>query len=412
MEIFKHPARYKMVVSGRRFGKTYYAVETCLINAAQTENEYGQDLTLRPVYYIGPTYQQAKRDTWRLFKELGGDLIKETHERDQKITMFNGREIWILGADRPDNIRGQGLHYVVMDEYADMKPQVWDEIVAPMLADVKGHALFIGTPKGKNHFYELARLMKNDPEWGIFLYHSIQNPYLDPNEIEAARKRMSTDSFRQEFEASFATGSGHVFKEEWFIEREYEPKEGSYYMAVDPAGFAEAIGATKSKLKRLDEFAIAVAKVNTDGWWIPEIAYGRWGIREASIRILRMAQKYRPLAVGIEKGSLKNAIMPYITDQARRIGVYPNIVELTHGGKKKQERITWALQGRFEHGKISFRPGPYYSHFKDQALDFPNPMAHDDLVDALAYIDQVATNVYIEDYEEEYWEPLDTGIML
>ena len=113
------------------------------------------------------------------------------------------------------------------------------------------------------------------------------------------------------------------------------------------------------------------------------------------------------MCVGIEKGSLKNAIMPYLTDQMRRLNTYPNIVELSHGGKKKQERITWALQGRLEHGRVSFSKGEYLKKLIEQALDFPSQLTHDDMLDALAYIDQIAVTSYIDQPWVDTWSPLD-----
>ena len=412
LDVYKHPARYKIVVAGRRFGKTYYAVATCLIKACQMVNEYGYDLSIRPIYYIAPTYAQAKKDTWALFRKLGGPLIKDMAIKEQKITMFNGREIYLLGAEKQENIRGQGLHYVVLDEYKDMKPEVWDEVVSPMMTDVRGEALFIGTPKGKNHFYQLMKDRHGDPEWGAFIYHSDENPHLDRDELESAKRRMSSDAYKQEYQASFTSGSGRVFKEEWFQTYTKLPPGGSYYIAVDPAGFKEAAGSA-AVVSKLDETAIAVVYVHPDGWFCENILHGRWGVRETSLRILRAVQQYKPLALGIEDGIAKNALLPYLTDQARRIGVFPNIQTLRHGGQKKQDRITYALQGRLEHGRLRFKEGPYLYHLKDQAGDFPSPMTHDDLLDALAYIDQLSETVYIgeDDWEQTYWEPAETGVL-
>ena len=105
-----------------------------------------------------------------------------------------------------------------MDEYASMKQEVWEMILRPTLADVKGEALFIGTPAGKNHFYDLwidAQKEENAEEWESFQFNYTDNPFLDPKEIEAARGAMSTQAFRQEFEATFESFTGGIFKEEW-----------------------------------------------------------------------------------------------------------------------------------------------------------------------------------------------------
>jgi len=216
---------------------------------------------------------------------------------------------------------------------------------------------------------------------------------------------MSSSNFRQEFEASFAASGGAVFKEHFFKYMDKEPEEGTWFIAVDPAGFADLESTTIGKLSRLDECAIACVKVGTYGWYVGDIYHGRWGTRETATRILRAAQKYKALNVGIEKGSLKNAIMPYLTDEMMRLGTFPHISETTHGGQKKTERIAWALEGRFEHGKIYFRSdAEWIRPLENQLLDFPNPLSRDDLIDALAYIDQVGhTDYEPEEDEEDPW---------
>jgi phage terminase large subunit-like protein len=349
---------------------------------------------------------------WGLLKQLGEEVIESTVENTAVIRLINGRTIKIRGSDRPDTLRGLGISFVVLDEYADMKPNVWEEIVMPALSDVKGRALFIGTPKGKNHFFELYK-QANDPkrseEWDSFQFNSTDNPTLDPKEIEAARNRMSAAAFKQEYLASFQSGSGGMFLEE-MVQYSDEPRDGSWHIAMDPAGFGTAAGKTKSQLAKQDEHAIVAVKVNKEGWFVGEIQHGHWDVREASVRLLRMCQQYRPISVGVEKGALLNAMGPYLEDQMRRLNVFPNIQPLTHGGTKKTDRIAWALQGRFEHGRIKFKKAPWNNHFVDQLIDFPNPLAHDDLVDALAYIDQLAQVVYNDDFEFDEWEPLDADV--
>lgn len=205
-------------------------------------------------------------------------------------------------------------------------------------------------------------------------------------------------------EASFETFSGGVFTKDMIRYADADDfHDGSVYIAVDPAGYEE-VGEVENH--RLDEFSIAVVLVHGKGWHILDVIHGRWGVREASIRILRAAQKYNPISIGIEKGSLKNALMPYLEDQMRRINCYPHVEEVTHGGKKKTERIAWALQGRFEHGRITLEKGEWNNAFEQQLIDFP-AARHDDLVDSVAYIDQVAITDYANSIELPEWEPYD-----
>jgi len=399
LQIFNSKKRFKIVAAGRRFGKSYLSAWLLLINAIQSES--------KDVFYVAPTFQQAKDIMWGMLKDLGKDLIASAHENTAVLTLVNGRKIYLKGSDRPDTLRGIGLSYVVLDEYASMKPVVWEQIIRPTLADVQGGALFIGTPAGKNHFFDLYKDAIEDEDWEAFQFTSTDNPFLPEDEIEASRKTMSSMSFRQEFEASFETFSGGIFKEDWF-KVDDEPEEGSYVIAIDPAGF-EAIEKERNlKRSRLDETAIAIVKIDRDKWWVKDILHGRWNIKETAKKILYSAIKVESATVGIETGSLRNAILPYLEDEMRTEGKWVSIIELRHGGKKKNDRITWALQGRMEHGQISFNPDRDWKVFIGQLLDFPNRLAHDDLLDSLSYIDQCSVADFAHSIElEDDWRPMD-----
>ena len=401
LEVFNDNTRFKVVAAGRRFGKSRLAAWTLLIEALKSKT--------KDVFYIAPTYQQAKDIMWAMLKELGNEVIIAAHENTSVLTLRNGRKIYLKGADRPDTLRGVGLAFVVIDEYADIKPNVWEQIVRPALADVQGGALFIGTPKGRNHFYEMFKLGEagKNPEWTSFHFTSYDNPLIPSSEIEAAKESMSSFAFRQEFLSSFEAASRDIFKPEWITIDEEEPKEGNYYIAVDLAGFINVDKESGNKNKKLDESAIAVVKAHEGGWWVADILHGRWDIKETVTQICNAVMKYQPSAVGIEKGSLKNAVLPYLSDAMRKNNIFFRIDDVTHGNQKKTERIVWALQGRFEHGKITLNYGSWNNEFIDQLTNFPNAQLHDDLVDALAYIDQVSVVTYFQDYEEEDYQYLD-----
>jgi predicted phage terminase large subunit-like protein len=402
LEVFNNPARFKVVAAGRRFGKSRLAAWTLIIKALQS--------TDKDVWYVAPTYQQARDIMWGMLKELAHEVIASAHENTSVLTLVNGRKIALKGSDRPDTLRGVGLAYLVMDEYADMKANVWEQILSPALSDVQGGALFIGTPKGRNHFYELFIMgqQKETEDWASFHYTSYDNPLLKPSEIESAKARMSSFAFRQEFLSSFEAASRDLFKEEWIHIDDEEPKDGNYYIAVDLAGFIDVAKQAGSKNKKLDETAIAVVKASEEGWWVADIIHGRWDIKQTCEEIMKAVIKYQPNAVGIEKGSLKNACLPYLTDLMRKNNRYFRIDDVTHGNQKKTDRIVWSLQGRFENGKVTLNYGDWNNEFIDQLVNFPNTQMHDDLIDALSYIDQIqVVNYALESYEEDEWEPMD-----
>jgi len=402
-EVFNDDHRFKVVAAGRRFGKSRLAAWTLIIEALKSQS--------KDVFYVAPTFQQAKDIMWTVLKELAHSVIKSVHENTAVITLINDRKIYLKGSDRPDTMRGVGLAYVVIDEYADMKPQVFEQILRPALSDVKGGALFIGTPKGRNHFYELYTMAQKeeDKDWVSFHFTSFDNPLLDPEEIEAAKKSMSSFSFRQEYLASFEAAQSDLFKEDWlrFVDKEDIPSDGQYYIAVDLAGFEDVSKQAGNKKKHLDESAIAVVKICEDGWYVDSIVSGRWDIKETANKILDTAKIYDVRLVGIERGMAKNAVLPYLQDLMKRKNFFISVVDLTHGNKKKTDRIVWALQGRFEHGRIKLVRGEWNKQFTDQLLNFPNTQIHDDLIDALAYIDQIGITEFSSVFEDDEYEVLD-----
>ena len=398
-DVLEAPERFKVVAAGRRCGKSRLAAWMLIINALQAERGH--------VFYVAPTQGQARDIMWGVLLELAHPITSGSHVNNMQIKLINGATISLKGADRPDTMRGVSLKFLVMDEYADMKPSVWEEVLRPALADQKGHALFIGTPKGRNHFFELYKYaeLEGDETYKAWHFTSYDNPLLDPEEIDTAKKSMSSYAFRQEFMASFEALGSEIFKEEWVNFQESEPDEGDYYVAIDLAGFADV--GKSSKKSKLDTTAIAVVKANTDGWWVADIVYGRWDIKKTAKKIFDVVAKYRPVSVGIEKGALKNAVLPYLTDIMKANQRYFRVDELTHGNQKKIDRIVWGLQGRFENGQVSLNKGDWNTEFCDQLFQFPNPLVHDDLIDALAYIDQLAKVSYYVDFEEDDFEVLD-----
>ena len=400
-KVWNKVVRFKVVAAGRRTGKTLLAVYLLLYYALQAKAGH--------VFYVAPTQGQARDIMWQVLLEKGNAVIKNSHINNLQVTLINGATISLKGADRPETMRGVSLKYLVMDEYADMKPEVWEQILRPALADQKGGALFIGTPMGRNHFYDLYKYAEDgeDDTWNAWHFTSYDNPLLDAKEIDAAKKSMSSFAFRQEFMASFEAQGSDLFKEEWVQVGTEEPKDGSYYIAIDMAGFEEATAKKKKKTK-LDSTSIACVKVNESGWWVDDIIHGRWTFEETAERIFQAVEKYQPLGVGIEKGISKQAIMSPLTDMMRQRNMFFTIQELTHGNKRKVDRIVAALQGRFEHGTIMINKGEWNIKFLDELFQFPNPQVHDDLVDSLAYIDQLAQITYYYDFEEDNFEALDT----
>ena len=398
--VWSDKSRFKVVAAGRRTGKTRLAASLLLVKALSSKNG--------KVFYVAPTQGQARDVIWDMLLELGQGVIVNSHVNNLTLKLINGASISLKGSDRPETMRGVSLSYVVLDEFADFKPEVWELILRPALSDLKGEALFIGTPMGRNHFYDLyteASLGKLE-DYNAWHFTSYDNPLIDPTEIDSAKRTLSSYAFRQEFMASFEARGSEMFKEEWVQFDEEEPDVGDYYIACDLAGFEE-IG--KKSNKRLDNSSIAIVKVNEHGWWVKEIIIGRWTLDETAARIFDAVKEHYPIAVGIEKGISRQAVMSPLTDLMKRFNKYFRVEELTHGNRKKTDRIMWALQGRFENGYITLNKGDWNVQFMDELFQFPNHLVHDDTVDSLAYIDQLANVAYDWGYiEEDYEESLDS----
>jgi phage terminase large subunit-like protein len=401
-EVFKDEHRFKVVAAGRRCGKSRLSAITLLIEGLNCPAGSA-------VMYIAPTLGQARTIIWDLLLDLGRPIIKSSHINNLEIQLTNGRKILVRGADNPDSLRGVSLTYVVLDECAFIKEDTWQKIIRASLSDKKGRALFISTPSGRNWFYDLFNLgqEETDEEWKSWHFTTQDNETIDPKEIEAAKRTLSSFAFKQEYLSSFDTAGSDLFKEEWLKYKD-EPNYGDYVIAIDLAGFEDVAKNAGASKKRLDESAITVCKILENGdWWVKKIIHGRWDIRETASKILLAVKEYQPVAVGIERGALKNAVMHYLQDLMRKNNVYTHIHDLTHGNKKKTDRVVWALQGRFEHGRISLNKDEDWKQFEDQYIMFPATGVHDDLIDSLAYVDQLAMTNYQQDYDEDDHEVLD-----
>jgi hypothetical protein len=188
--------RFAVVVAHRRFGKTVAALNHLIREAVLNEKE-------TPRYaYIAPTYGQAKRVAWdylvKYTTPLGG-----TNNISELRVDFWGRRIQLYGSDNPDSLRGQYFDGVIIDEVGDQNPKIWTDIVRPALTDRKGWCLFIGTPKGHNHFKELRDRAEKEDGWGLLEFKASETGVVDDTELKAAKSEMGEDKYRQEFECSF-----------------------------------------------------------------------------------------------------------------------------------------------------------------------------------------------------------------
>ena len=214
-EVFSDKHRFKVVAAGRRWGKTSLSLLKILRRAVVPKSL---------IWYVAPTYGMARTILWDLLKDsLPRKWIKSINETRMSIVLYNGTKIELKGSDKPDSLRGVGLHLIILDEAQDHEEETWYKVLRPTLASTRGEAIIIGTPKLFNFFHDLyvlgqrgetymtpkGAMRKNT--WKSWQFPTITSPFIPASEVEAARADMDEKSFRQEFEASFETMSGRVY---------------------------------------------------------------------------------------------------------------------------------------------------------------------------------------------------------
>ncbi len=196
--LHKSLKRFGVLVAHRRFGKTVFAIGHLIWMACRNKRK-------APRYaYVAPYYRQAKVVAWDYLKRFTLPVPDVAHhETELRCDFFGDRRITLYGADHPDRLRGLYLDGVVLDEYAQMNPRMWSEVIRPALADRKGWAIFIGTPMGRNAFWQLYEHARQDEAWSAALFRAGETGVVDSAELAAARAVMSEEEYAQEFGCSF-----------------------------------------------------------------------------------------------------------------------------------------------------------------------------------------------------------------
>ena len=224
LEVYNCPKRFRVLITGRRFGKTHLAMYELLRFASRKPNS--------KIFYVAPTYRMSKEIMWKQLKKIVTEKkwIKYAHETELSLVLRNGSQISLKGADKsPDNLRGVGLDFLLLDEYADVPQEAWTEVLRPTISDkhVTGNVLFIGTPRGYGNWsYDIYQKgLGSDKEWKSFKYTTLDGGQVDEEEIKQAMNDLDERTFRQEYLASFETYSGVVY---YNFDRELNVKECKY----------------------------------------------------------------------------------------------------------------------------------------------------------------------------------------
>ena len=205
-EIVSSNARWRVAACGRRFGKSFVGVREMARFASKPKQK---------VWYVSPTYRQSKQIIWQPLKErlLQVRWAEKFNEQDLTVFLKNGSTISLRGADNPDSLRGVGLNFLVIDEAADVREESWTQVLRPTLSDTGGHALFLGTPKGRNWFHSAwLRGQNKEDNWASWQFTTLQGGNVPVEEIEAAKQDLDEITYRAEYEADFTSFLGRCYE--------------------------------------------------------------------------------------------------------------------------------------------------------------------------------------------------------
>jgi len=367
LEVHQSPARFKVLSAGRRWGKTRLGVNECLDAASKGGR----------AWWVSPSYKTSEVG-WRPLRQIARKIPNaEVRLVDRMVTLPGGGFVAVRSADNPDSLRGEGLDFVVMDECAFMQKEAWTEAIRPALSDRLGKALFISTPKGRNWFWEnYQRGINQEEGWQSWTFPTVNNPYIEASEVEAAKRDLPEIIYRQEYLAEFVDDAGGVFRrvQEAAILTPQEPQAGRQYVAgVDVAS-------------SIDFTVVSVLDVESK-----EMVYlDRFNRVDYPVLIDRLESvyhRYHLTSMVVESNSIGRPVIDELV--ARGL----NIVPFTTTSATKQA-IIQNLQSAFENGLIRVLNDPVlvgellsFESKRNASGSFsysaPNGM-HDDCVMSLA----------------------------
>ena len=380
--IHADPARFRIVRAGRRFGKTKLGVRECV--------EVG--LAGGLAWWVAPSYRLAGPG-WRDLRLLGAQVPYAKVHRGQRMVEFpGGGEVWVRTAADPDELRGDGLDFAVLDEAAYMQRAAWAEAIRPALADREGRALFISTLAGMvNWLADLWTQHEDDPMWGLHHQPSHTNPYLSATELEAVRDELGDLLYRQEVLAEFVELQGTLVRVEWFTY--YQPIEvhspdGStrllYRLPDQSVVDAEAlhvfitVDPALSTKQTADYTAAAVWGITPTGkYLLLDMLRARLEAPDVIRRVGALADQWGAQWIGFEQVAYQASLIQF----AKAAGLP------AHGLPADKDKVSrmLPLAARLEAGDVVFpKDAPWLDELERELLLFPNG-AHDDQVDALAY---------------------------
>lgn len=373
-EVFQHPSRFKVVVTGRQFGKTNLGAVMCVASALRG----GQ------IWWVAPTFPLTEYG-WKIILGMCGQIpgVRAEGRPVWRVTLPTGGTIQARSADNPDSLRGATLDGLVFDEAAQAKPESWP-ILRPTLAVRKGWAMFISTPKGTNWFYDLYQQAER-PGWQRWRFPSTDSPYLDPEEMEESRGAMSSLLFSQEFLAEFISTGEAEFHADWIqhYQTRFDGDDrifvlGDEVVPLSSCTTFHTVDLAWSQAEDADYTVIASwAVTRKRHLLLVDLQRGHFEGPDIVPHLRRAYDKWGGLLV-VERATRQMSII----QEAVRTGLPVREVK----AEKDKVARSWVAQARMEQRTVWFPPRqtPWWPTFEEELLAFP-AARHDDQVDALSY---------------------------
>lgn len=376
--VHEHPARFKILAAGRRWGKTRLGVHECLDVAA----EGGR------AWWVAPNYKMSEVG-WRPLRIMGTKIGAEVRKVDRQVILPGGGDVTVRSADHPDTLRGEGLDFVVMDECAFIGEEAWTEALRPALSDRQGRAMFISTPKGRNWFWRMwQRGHEEGSEWRSWQLPTSDNPYIVQTEIEAARETLPELTFEQEYLAVFLESEGSVFR---------NITANMTASATTPAEHeGHNIVAGVDWGKQSDFTTISLGCVDC-GCEVARDRFNKIDFHFQRGRLIALCDQWQPTAINVETNSIG---MPNF-EELQREGLPVYAFETT---AKSKPQLIENLALSLEKAEFQFQPDPVWTAELEayerkvspttgrSSYSAPEGM-HDDTVIARALMLWQATNV-------------------
>ncbi len=383
LPVLLHPARNKVVVCGRRWGKTTAGLIAVVDGHGPRGAGHKGALEGGTVWWVAPTFPIASM-IWRELKRALRDAWVEKSENERRIVLPGGGSVTVKSADNPDSLRGTGLDGVVLDEAAFMAREAWTEGLRPALADRQGWAVFLTTPKGMNWVHELYLAAETSPGWNRWQRATSDNPKVPAAELAAARAELGPYAFAQEFEAQFVVVGGGMFKQEW-LQHRYEALSGEQYRLEG----GQVVH--RGDLRRFATVDLAVSTKATADFTVVG-AFGRTQDGRLLVLDIDRARREGPTIVPAIRHAVDRWNLPVVF--VEKVGFQLLLIqEAQRAGLPVREIVpdrdkvsrAFPVTAAFEGGRILLpRAASWLREFEAEVLAFPQG-AHDDVVDVLSY---------------------------